>query len=175
MGRVIPLTTAERAKIRKLHGEGKGRNDIAKALKRSGDTISKAAADMGLSFSRGPEVAAATEAKVADARLRRAELVLGMIEDAHKLRGQLFAPTVAFNIGGKDNVYTEQAIPEPTFGDKRAITQAMGNLVNTMIRIEEHDSGSGLPQAVSLLERIFTGLTSKWGNGDDEFPAASDA
>lgn len=133
------LTEAENKMIRKLHAAGKGRNDIAKELGRSGQTISRAAERLGITFERGPEVAAATAAKVADAKARRAQLQLDLLDDAERLRQQLFAKTTAFNFGGRDNTYNETELNEPTFGDKRNIVQAVSAAISTSIRIDEHD------------------------------------
>ncbi|MCT2590548.1 helix-turn-helix domain-containing protein [Streptomyces sp. N2-109] len=47
-----PVTADERTKLRSLHAEGLGRNDIARRLGRAQRTVSVLAADMGLTFNR---------------------------------------------------------------------------------------------------------------------------
>lgn len=165
-----PVTQADRDRVRELHAQGMSRNDIARDIGRSGSTVTKIAKQLGLSFERGAEVAAATEAMRADAKARRAELVLLLVEDAHKLREQLWKECTIHNFGGRDNTHNSKVIDRPLFGDQRAILMSVNNAVNTALKIEEFDAGTGLPQAVSLLERIATGLTARHGTGDDEHP-----
>ena len=62
----LPITDDEREQVRHLHAEDKTRNQIARAIKRSGSTVSKSAKDIDLSFERGSEVVAATEARRLD-------------------------------------------------------------------------------------------------------------
>ncbi|MEU3321582.1 helix-turn-helix domain-containing protein [Streptomyces sp. NPDC006785] len=69
-----PITDADREAVRSLHSEGKSRNAIARTTGRSAATVSKIAADLGLAFSGGARVAAATEARRADAAARREQL-----------------------------------------------------------------------------------------------------
>lgn len=71
-----PITDGDRAAVRRLHSQGKGRNEIARAIKRPGSTVSKIAADMDppLTFERGSEVVAATEARRIDLAARRLDL-----------------------------------------------------------------------------------------------------
>ncbi|GGY65535.1 helix-turn-helix domain-containing protein [Streptomyces xanthochromogenes] len=69
-----PITDADRAAVRRLHAEGKSRNQIAREIRRSAATVSKIAAAEGLTFSGGARVAAATEARRADAAARREQL-----------------------------------------------------------------------------------------------------
>ncbi|CAM5608168.1 hypothetical protein GCM10010329_17240 [Streptomyces spiroverticillatus] len=66
-----PITDRDREQVRRLHAEGKSRNHIARALGRSAATVSKIARAEGLAFSGGARVAAATEARRADAAARR--------------------------------------------------------------------------------------------------------
>ncbi|MFF4738793.1 helix-turn-helix domain-containing protein [Streptomyces sp. NPDC001262] len=66
-----PITGADRERVRQLHAAGKSRNQIARETKRSAATVSKIAAQEGLGFSGGARVAAATEARRADAAARR--------------------------------------------------------------------------------------------------------
>lgn len=165
-------TPEELDRLRQLHTAGLGRNAIMRATGWSGRFVSDHAKAIGLTFDRAKLTAVATEAKKADAKQLRAELALNLLQDAERLRQQLFARTITFSIGGKENIYTEHAIPEPTFGDKRALMSAIGTAVDKAVLIDKYDAGTGLPEALSLLERIAAGLTAKHGSGDAEFPEA---
>jgi hypothetical protein len=134
-----PLTDGELDRLRQMHSTGASRNQIAAALGRSGSTITSHAQRLGLTFERGTEVAAATAAKVMDAKARRAQLQLDLLAKAERLLSQIDQPTLAFNFGGKENTYEQKTIPEPTFADKRNIIQAVSVAVGTSIKIDEHD------------------------------------
>lgn len=66
-----PIRDRDREQVRRLHAEGKSRNEIARQAGRSAATVSKIARELGLAFSGGARVAAATEARRADAAARR--------------------------------------------------------------------------------------------------------
>lgn len=143
-----PVTEADHDRIRELHAKGMSRNDIARETGRSGRTVSRIAEHLGLTFERGPMVAAATAAKVADAKVRRAELQLKLLDDAERLREQLFKPALAINFGGRDNTLNQTTLPEPTFQDKRNIIQAVSTAIASSIKIDEHDRTMDNPSEV---------------------------
>ena len=151
-------TDADRDAVRALHAEGLSRNDIARKLGRSGRTISRIAAELGLTFERGPQVRAATEARKADARSRRAALAVALLDDAERLRGQLWQPAKVFNFGGKENTYNETTLNEPTFADKRNIMQAIGTAVDKSVKLDEYDADPGIDAAKSMLGALAAGL-----------------
>ncbi|MFD7103101.1 helix-turn-helix domain-containing protein [Streptomyces celluloflavus] len=66
-----PITDRDCEQVRQLHAEGKSRNEIARTIGRGAATVSKIARAEGLAFSGGARVAAATEARSADAAARR--------------------------------------------------------------------------------------------------------
>lgn len=130
------------AKIRELAAAGMPRNEIARTLGLSGSTVSKWAkrGDDGPEVFDRSQTKVATAAKVADAKARRAELQLKLLDDAERLRGQMFTPVTAFSFGGKENTYEEHVIPEPVFGDKHKIVMAVGAAITASIKIDEHDN-----------------------------------
>lgn len=168
-----PVDDEDRNQIVRLHAQGLSRNAIARAIGRSGRTVSRIAAELDppLTFERGEQVQAATQAKVIDAKARRAQLALDLLDDAERLRLQLFAPTKAFNFGGKDNSYNETLLEEPTFTDKLKIVQAAATAIGKAIDIDKYDAGTGLDGVVSLLDRVAAGLAAKYGDGNDEHPS----
>ena len=153
-----PWTDVDKATLYRLHGEGRTLTAIAKELGRSPAAVSRFCAQQAppLSFDRA-QTSAATEAKVADAKARRAALQLHLLDDAEKLRLQLWKRTVAFNFGGKDNTYNEHELDQPTFADQLKIMQATGIAVDRSLKLAEHDS-DGAEQVRSLLGGIAEAL-----------------
>lgn len=78
-----PLTDHDRQRVAELHAQGMSRNDIARQIKRSPSTVTKLARELGLAFDRAA-TRAATAAKVADAKARRADLALKLLDLAHE-------------------------------------------------------------------------------------------
>lgn len=165
MGRNNPLSDEERQQIRDLHGQGYGRNAIARELRRSGQTISAGAAEMGLSFTRGPEVAAATEAAKTDAKARRATLALGFLADAERLRLQLFEPCEIHSFGGKDNTYNSRNVAQPPFRDQRDIVLSAKSAMEAALRLVDFDSADA-SEVGSLLGDLLKSLQAKHGTGE---------
>ncbi|WP_030621576.1 helix-turn-helix domain-containing protein, partial [Streptomyces achromogenes] len=98
-----PLTAKDRAAVKRLHAKGMSRNDIARAIKRSPSTVSKLAAELGLSFERGHEVEAATRARKADLSARRAAFAERLQDIAEREADKMSAPTLYWEWGGKDH------------------------------------------------------------------------
>jgi len=169
------VTDQDRDQVRALHAQGLSRNAIAKQLGRSGRTVSRIAVELGLSFERGPQVAAATEARKVDAKARRAALAVALLDDAERLRAQLWQPHLYWEWGGRDHTYDEKLADEPTPTDKLKLMQATGTAIDRAVRLDEYDAGTGLGQVVSLLDKLGQGLAVKYGSGDDEHPVDADA
>ncbi|MGW1489793.1 helix-turn-helix domain-containing protein [Streptomyces sp. NPDC002402] len=77
-----PIRERDREAVRRLHAEGQSRNAIASAIGRSAATVSKIAKAEGLTFAGGARVAAATEARRADAAERREQLADNALDGA---------------------------------------------------------------------------------------------
>lgn len=134
-----PVTDQDYADVQRLHAQGLGRNAICKQLGRSGRTVSRIAAELGLSFDRAGATAVATKVKKANAAERRAEIQVGALEAAQKLLGQMFSPAKVYNFGGKENTYEEMGHNEPPFRDKRDIASAISALAATALKLAEFD------------------------------------
>jgi hypothetical protein len=157
-----PITEEDRRRVKALHAAGRNRNQIAKEIGRSGSTVSKIAEQLGLSFNRDA-VQAATEARVADAKARRAELMHALLDDAQKLRQQLFAPTTIHSFGGKDNTYASRDVNQPLFKDQRDIMQATNTAITASLRIDDHDANTGDTDAAkSMLGSLAAGLQAAY-------------
>ena len=151
-----PWSDDEDERLRELHASGKSLHAIAGEMGRAKSTVSRESKRLQLSWTRD-QVNAATEAKVADAKGRRAALQIALLEDAEKLRAQLWKPTLAFNFGGKDNTYNEHQLDQPTFTDQLKIMQATGVAGDRSLKLAEHDS-DGAEQVRSLLGGIAEAL-----------------
>lgn len=168
MGR--PITDRDREQVRQLHGQGKGRNDIARAIKRSPSTVSKIAAafEPPLTFDRAGEVAVATEVRRADLAARRALLAEQLHEDAERLRAQLWEPCTIGAFGGKDNVWTDTHLAQPTFGDQRQIIAATGTAIEKSLKLAPAAGGKGAEQVRSMLGALGEALTRAAGDDADD-------
>jgi hypothetical protein len=156
-----PVTQDDYAQVEKLHGQGLGRNDIAAAIGRAPATVTKLANQLGLSFDRAA-TAAATAAKVVDARARRAQLALGLLDDAARLREQLFAEAKVFNFGGRDNSYNETVLDKPPFADQLRIMQAAGTAIDRALKLDEYDATGGEAEQRGMLLDLAERLGAAW-------------
>lgn len=145
-----PVTEEDHRRVAELHAQGKSRNEIARETGRSGRTISRIAAELGLSFERTGTIAA-TKAKQADAAARRVRLQHDALSAAEKLLGQMFSKTKVFNFGGKENTYEEVQHDEPPFRDKRDIATALKALAETALKLAEYDKATGNEDDKSML------------------------
>ncbi|MFY1658565.1 helix-turn-helix domain-containing protein [Micromonospora sp. WMMD1274] len=137
---MAPFTDRERELVTQLHADGKGRNAISRETGIHQKRVSAIAAELGLSFQRGgARTAAATEARKADAATRRAAIEEQALAAAEKLLDQMFSKAKVFNFGGKENDYNERDFDEPPFADKRAIATSVQALMQTALKIAEHD------------------------------------
>lgn len=149
-----PITDAERDRVAELHAQGLSRNAIARQLGRSQSTVSKLARELGLTFDRA-RTAEATQAKVVDAKARRAQLANDLLADAERMRQQLWTPTTIYNFGGKENTYNERNVEQPPFRDQRDIVHSVGLLVDRHVRLTEVDADlQGLAAVDAWLRNI---------------------
>lgn len=161
-----PLPDEDRLKILELHAAGVGRNEIAKRVSRGVATVTRVVHAAGGSFDRAA-TREAVEAAKTDAKLRRAQLALDLLDDAQRLREQLFEPAVVFNFGGKDNTYEERTVDEPTFTDKRNILQAVSTAANAAMKLDQHDREDGAMSAVDAWIEATSGNADS-GSVDDQ-------
>jgi len=164
-----PVTDAERDQVRAMHADGASRNAIARALGRSPSTITAIADELGLSFNR-ERTAAATAAKQADNRARRAQLAAALLDDVERLRAQLFAPTTVYAFGGRDNVYREHKVDRPPPREQRDIVLAITNLIASHLRLVEYDRDTGADPVTGMLGALLADLQARHGTGPDDAP-----
>ncbi|MFF5642079.1 helix-turn-helix domain-containing protein [[Kitasatospora] papulosa] len=170
MGR--PITEKDRRAVRRHHTAGKTRNAIAKLIKRSPSTVSNIAKDLGLTFERGAEVVAATEARRIDLAARRVSLAEQLHEDAEKLRAQLWEPCTIGEFAGKEGDWHTAHLDRPRFGDQRAILGAAGIAIDRSLKLQPAQGGQNADAVTSMLGQLGATLTAAFaddaGDGGDD-------
>lgn len=154
-----PITDQERARVRELAAQGKTRNDIARALKRSGSTISKIAreADPPITFDRAEQVTAATAVRKADLAARRTAFAERLQDIAEREADKLSAPTLYWEWGGKDHKYAEKLADEPIPADRRAIMTLIATAVDRSLKLVP-PKDDGAAESRSVIGDLMAGL-----------------
>ncbi len=158
-----PVTEEELAEIRRLHGEGHGRNEISRRIGRGLRTISVHAAKMGLDFDR-TATAVATQAKVIDAKARRTAIIERLYARVETTLDRLDR---AAEGGFKYTTSTGQGIDTVSLDhvpgqEEKAFAAAVGQYLNQATRLEALDSNNGVDDAKSMLGQLATGLTAAY-------------
>lgn len=139
MAEVKPWSDAEGRTLRELHAAGQSLGGIAKQMKRSRATISKRAADAGLSFDRRATEVATQAAKV-DAKARQVTLeqdLLGDVEQARLRLSQVETPRDFQAIGqGFDAVVRAYANFKRTVPDDGGFGEARGFVDRILFALE---------------------------------------
>lgn len=159
-----PVTDEERAEIIRLHGESKGRNEIARLTRRSLRTVSLICAEENLHFDR-TMTEEATRARMADLAERRAILAEALHSDAEKLTEQLWQPHWVFNFGGKDNTYEKQLLDEPPADAKKNLMASAGIAIEKSLKLVPPRDDDGTEQVGSLLTSLYDKLRDRHGDG----------
>lgn len=147
-----------RAVIADIRAGQLGRNAIAKKHGLSGSTVSGIAKAEGLEFAGRSKVAAATKARTIDNKSRRSALSARLLEEADGLLDEMHREFLAFNIGGKDNVYTEHTLPRAPTGDKRNLMLAATAALQRHLDLERHDADEKAADARSMLAELGKAL-----------------
>lgn len=129
-----PISDDDKAAILDLHAQGMSRNDIARQTGRGAATVTRVVHAAGLSFDRSATIHA-TRARQADLAEKRAQLELRYLERAAELLEQMDKPHIVYNIGGKDNIYTEHELDKPTTGDIRNLMQSASIATTASLKI----------------------------------------
>ena len=156
MPRGRPVDSASRARVVDLARQGLGRNEIAAQTGVAAASVTKIVADAGLSFDRSA-TKAAVEARSIDAKAKRAELMIGLLDDAQKMRDRLFAPTEYIDHGGRDFDEARWTQDEPNHADKLKLMQAATYAIDRSLRLDAHDSDEHGLSAVDTWLRDMLG------------------
>ena len=100
-------TPEEDAELRALHALGLSQAESSRRMGTSNRRVSEHSKVIGLSWDRS-KTKAATDARVADNKARRAALESTLLAKADQLIAQIDAPHVVFNFGGKDNTFEKR-------------------------------------------------------------------
>lgn len=166
-----PFEEEEFHELRRLHADGKGRNEIATLMQRSPRTISTYAEQLGLAFDR-TATAVATEAKKVDAKARRARIVQRLYSRTERLLDQLEGADhhgFKFTTSTVNGIETESLDHVPG-QEEKALSGAITQYMNQAVRLEQIDGDPGVEAARSMLGSLAEGLNklaSLDGGGDD--------
>lgn len=146
-------TEAQRAEAIELYRTD-GPSAVEKKLGVLKGTVTKWAKAAGVETVSVSITRAGTEAASVYAKARRTELAKLLLEDAHKLRAQLWQPARLVNFGGKDNTLNETTLDEPLFVDKKNILGAVGIAVDRVLKIDAADADNGTEAGVNMLTAL---------------------
>lgn len=133
-----PLPESVRQQVRDLLPSGKSCRKIAQEAGISPASVSKIAREVGHRFEQ-QHAAHAREVRSAYCAAARADFAARLFGDLERLRGQLFAETVQFSFGGRDNDYAEHTTDRPTVQQQRDLMVAISNGVKSLLDIDRHD------------------------------------
>ncbi|MFE7073792.1 helix-turn-helix domain-containing protein [Streptomyces sp. NPDC057620] len=153
-----PVTDADRAEIIRLHGLGKGRNEIGRLVGRAQRTVSVICQEEGLVFDV-TMTEEATRHRVAQLADRRAMLAEALQDDAERLTEQLWQPAIIYNFGGKDNSFEKQDVTEPPADAKKNLMASAGIAIEKSLKLvpPEREDTEGLAAVDQWLRGMIGG------------------
>lgn len=152
-----PVDSKTKAKVRRLARSGMSRNAIAREVGIGTSTVSRicATAQPPITFAR-EHVKAATEAKVLDAKARRAQLADDLLGDVTKLRGMLFEQVsrVHFSVTNGREEYEGPLSP----GEMKDLATTFGILLDKHAMLVKFDTDDrDLPAVDAWLAAMMGG------------------
>lgn len=159
---MTPITDEQRELIVSMCRNGHGRNAIAKVVGVAGATVSKIVAEAGLNFGRTvpKEATAARKIEIAE---RRSKLELDLLNDAGRLRRELWEETTYYQaVGGADPRVMEWKLNRPIPSDQYRIMQAATTAITASQRIADAAADQGTEAAKSMLTGLMEQLGGAW-------------
>jgi hypothetical protein len=141
--------------VRELHEQGKSRNDISRETGIASGTVSSICRTLGLTFDR-EQVKAATAAKQADSKARRALLAANLLTDAERLRERLWEESV--QLMSTPTGPARATLDLPPARDVNDFVRAVSGAVKSHIDLERHDADTGTEGARSVLGALGEAL-----------------
>lgn len=156
-GRPPTWTDADDATLIQLHAEGHSLSECARRMNYGRHTVSRHAERLGLPWDR-EMTKAATDARREDNRARRAALNTAYLEDAERLREQLWKPLAYVAHGGKEFDRVDWEMDEPIPADKLKLMQASALAAQRSLDLERFDAERKAEHTRSLLGTLFDKL-----------------
>lgn len=153
-----PVEEHVRERAIELIREGMPRNAIARELTIAPSSVSKIAADAGLTFDRATQTASATAARQHDLKVRRLELIDELMSKATDHLVAIDQPFLAFNFGGKDNSYEEHTLDRAPTGDILNLHRAASLALKDARELIRDDDDQGVAEAESMLMNLILEL-----------------
>lgn len=135
----------------------------AEASRRTGipkGTISSWASRAGRATKALANTAAANEARTLMLERRRQDLAADLLDDAHRLRAQLWAEAEAHYFD-RDGAFHRAKIDKPTFADQRVIVDAVGKAVDKVQLLTGQATERTESFALDAVDREIARLTAE--------------
>jgi hypothetical protein len=150
-----PFSQEETAQVLRWHGQGVGRNEIARRTGRGRGTISRVVKAAGLSFDRDTQMAPVRAQRASDLTLKRLALAHRAADEAAHLFDRLRAPIVTRRINSRTGA-TETVranIPDPA--QVRDLSVGIGILMSKVSEaLSVNDPDAGRSAILTLVERL---------------------
>lgn len=171
----MPITDEQRAQVLRLARDGNlSRNQIAKDTGVSAGSVTNITKAAGISFDR-TATEQAVKSRKADLAARRTELQLQMLEDAARLRLQLWAPATYRELGKFSDAkgqggtggasWTEVVTwtqPQPNVADQLKLVQATSLAITTEAKMAAAAGDTDTEQGKAMLVQLFGMLDAEW-------------
>lgn len=120
-----------------------GQAETARRLAIPRRTVCRWSSRAGVKSGREKKTEAARQHHIQENALLRAEMARDLLLVAQRLKNQLFAESLAYNFGGKDNTFNEAKLSEPSHRDKQALLTSIGIALDKSLALEKHDADGG--------------------------------
>lgn len=168
----MAVTPEQRRRVLELHGQGLGRNAIAREANVAAGTVTAIVHAAGLDFDRTPGVIAGTKARKVDLADRRSALELAYLVDAERLRALVWQPHTYYELGRFSepdgdrsrswSEFVEHEQDTPTPSDQLKLVQASRAAWLSSKEIAEASSGADVAGAKSMLQGLQDALGGAW-------------
>lgn len=155
-----PVVDETRAEVKRLHGAGLGRNQIARELGIAGATVSKLAKSFEppLEFDRAATALALAAVRI-DHAAERSTLKSMLLVRAREALEAMDTPHLVFSFGGKDNTYSQRLLDVPPVGDQRNLMTIAAIAIQRHADLERVDQNGGdLAGAVGMVGALHEAL-----------------
>lgn len=155
------VTDADRDRVRALHTQGHGRNEISRRTGLAEGTVGNIARALGLSFDRSA-TAALTASRAEDLRARRQRIQLKMLTQAEQVLDDLASGQWQTLIRGDQGAEREVTLDFVPARDRKDAVWAVGAYVANDERLERVTGDSGQDAARSMLVGLLRDVQGAW-------------